>query len=25
MAEVFSLMRDLRYFDLREPWLDSPG
>jgi hypothetical protein len=25
MAEVLSLMRDLRYFDLREPWLDSPG
>ena len=24
MAEVFSLMRDLRYFDLRDPWLDSP-
>jgi len=25
MAEVFSLMSDLRYFDLRRPWLDSPG
>jgi hypothetical protein len=25
MAEVFSLMRDLRYFDLQEPWLDGPG
>ena len=25
MAEVFSLMGDLRYFDLREPRLDSPG
>ena len=24
MAEVFSLMSDLRYFDLREPWLESP-
>ena len=23
--EVFGLMRDLRYFDLRGPWLDSPG
>jgi len=24
-AEFSSLMTDLRYFDLREPWLDSPG
>jgi hypothetical protein len=24
MAEVFSLMSDLRYFDLRDPWLESP-
>jgi hypothetical protein len=23
-AELSSLMTDLRYFDLREPWLDSP-
>jgi hypothetical protein len=23
MREVFSLMTDLRYFDLRDPWLDS--
>jgi hypothetical protein len=23
--EIFSLMTDLRYFDLRDPWLDSPG
>jgi len=22
--EILSLMADLRYFDLREPWLDSP-
>ncbi|HEV8651613.1 MAG TPA: hypothetical protein VG276_20020 [Actinomycetes bacterium] len=22
--EIFSLMADLRYFDVREPWLDSP-
>ena len=25
MAEIFSLMTDLRYFDLRNPRLDSPG
>ena len=24
-AEVFSLLGDLRYLDLRNPWLDSPG
>ncbi len=24
-AEVFSLLTDLRYLDLRNPWLDSPG
>jgi hypothetical protein len=24
MAEVFSLMSDLHYFDLRDPWLESP-
>jgi hypothetical protein len=24
-AEVFALMTDLRYFDLRDPWLDSPA
>ena len=24
-AEAFSLLSDLRYFDLRDPWLDSPG
>src|SRR6266542_1638700 len=24
LAEVFSLMTDLRYFDLRDPWLESP-
>jgi len=24
MAELFGLMSDLRYFDLRDPWLDSP-
>jgi hypothetical protein len=24
LAEVFELMTDLRYFDLRDPWLDSP-
>jgi hypothetical protein len=24
MAEVMSLMRDLRYYDLRDPWLESP-
>jgi hypothetical protein len=24
-AEVFALMRDLRYFDLRDPWLEGPG
>jgi hypothetical protein len=23
--ELFSLMSDLRYFDLRDPWLESPG
>ncbi len=23
-AEIFSLVTDLRYYDLREPWLDSP-
>jgi hypothetical protein len=23
--EILGLMRDLRYFDLREPWLDSPS
>jgi hypothetical protein len=23
-AELFSLMTDLRYFDLRDPWLESP-
>jgi hypothetical protein len=23
--EIFSLMSDLQYFDLRDPWLDSPG
>jgi hypothetical protein len=23
-AEMFSLMTDLRYYDLRDPWLDSP-
>jgi len=25
MAELFSLMSDRRYFDLRDPWLDSPS
>jgi hypothetical protein len=25
MAELMSLMRDLRYFDLRDPWLESPS
>src|SRR5919199_2117556 len=25
LREVFSLMTDLRYFDLRDPWLDSPA
>jgi hypothetical protein len=25
LAEVFSLMTDLRYFDLRDPWLESPA
>ncbi len=24
MAEVFRLMTELRYFDLRDPWLESP-
>lgn len=24
MAEIFRLMTDVRYFDLHEPWLDSP-
>lgn len=24
MAEIFRLMTDLRYFDLRDPWLESP-
>ena len=23
--EILALMRDLRYYDLRDPWLDSPG
>ncbi len=24
LAEIFSLMTDLRYFDVRNPWLESP-
>jgi hypothetical protein len=25
LQESFGLLSDLRYFDLRAPWLDSPG